>query len=234
MNKAQIQIFGITILAVGLGLSSARAAEPDTGPYLGIGVGRTKTKMASVLPGLRAYVRAVLGGADWDVGGATCSSTVQDTSTGLKLFGGYRFNRHVSVEGFYTDLGTFSSDAALIASASEHFFVAADKDVRGLGAAIVGAWPLSDKVSLLGKAGFFRWDLDLTTRLTAPPGYDPFSTPERQSASGTSPMYGLGVEFAVFMGFALRAEVERYSRIGNNDTGKQDVDMLSVAALYKF
>ena len=47
-------------------------------------------------------------------------------------------------------------------------------------------------------------------------------------------MYGLGVEFAVFMGFALRAEVERYSRIGNNDTGKQDVDMLSVAALYKF
>lgn len=231
MNKAQI--FGITILAIGLGLSSAQAADPDTGPYLGIGVGRTKTKMDSVLPALETYVRGVLGGADCS-NSVACSSTVQDTSTGLKLFGGYRFNRHVSVEGFYADLGTFSSDDALIASASERFFVAADKDVRGLGAAVVGAWPLSGKVSLLGKAGLFRWDIDLTTRLTAPPGYDPFSVPERQSASGTSPMYGLGMEFAVFMGFALRAEVERYSKIGNNNTGKQDVDMLSVAALYRF
>ena len=231
MNKAQI--FGTTILALGLGLSSARAAEPDTGLYLGIGVGQTKTKMASVLPALRAYVRAVLGGADCDVGGATCSSAVQDTSTGLKLFGGYRFNRHVSVEGLYADLGTFSSDATLI-SGSERFSVTANKEVRGLGAVVVGAWPLSDKVSLLGKAGLFRWDLELTTRLTAPHGYDPFSTSERLSASGTSPMYGLGVQFTVFQGFALRAEVERYSKIGNNNTGKQDVDMLSVAVLYKF
>ena len=53
------------------------------------------------------YLGAGLGGTELDPDtNNTGYSVVDDRDTGFKLFGGYDFSEHLTVEGFYTDLGS--------------------------------------------------------------------------------------------------------------------------------
>jgi OOP family OmpA-OmpF porin len=46
--------------------------------------------------------------------------------------------------------------------------------------------------------------------------------------------YGVGVRYDIMRNFAVRAEWQRYGDVGGSDTGKADVDVISIGALYKF
>ena len=71
--------------------------------------------------------------------------------TGYKLFGAYTFENGLGIEGGYIDFGkpddTFQG-------------LTGEIDASGWNLYGVGHLPLSDSVSLFGKAGFVRWDAD--------------------------------------------------------------------------
>lgn len=174
--------------------------------------------------------------SNWYVGGAVGASSLkpkinkqsipgnQDTSdTGTKVFGGYKFSENWAAEVQYYDLGKWRySDAG----------VTGDAKVTGLSIAVVGSYPLSSSVSIIGKLGVATQDVKLratetTTGLSA-----------RAKADATVPMVGLGFEYAINPTLALRTEYEYFGvptlvRAGN-DRLKSHTSMLSVGLSYKF
>jgi len=174
----------------GIGIWLALAAPPgafaqDAGFYLGGALGQAKF-------------------TEWCVPAPTVLSC-DDKDSAWKLFGGYRFNRHVAVEGTYVDWGTATGTVAGVGSVSA--------EQTSMGIAAVGSLDLGSQFSVFGKAGF------LMTEQETPAS----STPERDE---TEFHYGLGARFHFTPGWAARAEWEK--------TEKLEVEMLSIGVEYRF
>ena len=105
-------------------------------------------------------------------------------------------------------------------------------EVSGFGVAAVGSWPVHDRIDIVGKLGLFRWDVDLEVE-----SFVNGALTDRisESESGTDPFFGIGANFAVASNFALRAEWDRYTNVGDDDvTGETDVDFFGVSAIFGF
>jgi len=175
--------------------------------YLGAGVGSAHLKggAASLDPNIAAE-------------GAVIS--LDDKSTGWKVFGGYRFNQNFAAEAIYANLGKFSVTHAQVelGNATDR----AKPDALCL--AGVGTLPLGSKWSLLGKAGVCHWN-DHPSETEATPDV------RIEDSSGTDPMFGLGASYSVTKQVDIRGEWERYQNVVHN---RGDVDLLSVSLSYRF
>ena len=154
------------------------------------------------------YIGGSVGQSDADdiCDGSSCD----ETDTAYKIFGGYQFNKHFAVEGFYTDLGEFSeSDAGID--------IVAEADTFGV--AFVGILPLSEQFDLFAKVGVHRWDIEVVGKGG--------STVVTGDDSGTDVMYGVGASYSLTDSVAIRAEWENYS-------GDDDLTALSAGVTYSF
>lgn len=140
-----------------------------------------------------------------DISGAGISC--DDEDTGLKIFGGYKFNPNFAVEGLWADLGEVSATGP---------GGTASVEVDGFGAAAVGIIPLGEKFNVFGKVGAFMWD--------ASGG----GVASGSDEDGTDIMFGAGVGWNLTKNFGLRAEWERF------DIDGDDVDFLSIGAQINF
>lgn len=156
--------------------------------YIGAGIGMTSVDICDDLTAL---------------GATSCD----DEDTGMKLFGGYKFNKNIAIEGQWTDLGEVSATGP---------GGTATVEVDGFGVAAVGMIPLSERFGLFGKVGAFMWD--------ASGGGAASGTDE----DGTDIMFGAGVNWNLTQKFGLRAEWERF------DVDGDDVDFLSIGAQFNF
>lgn len=188
------KILPFTLLAMS---GAANAA----GAYVGIGLGESS---ADVVP---YYIDP---------------SSVSETDTAFKVFGGFEFNRSFSLEGGYTNFGEAVVDYAFW-NDYEKF------EASAFHVAAVGSLPLGP-VSLFGKAGLAHWFVDYTDDSWDSSGYIVTS-----SATGISPMFGFGVKVDAGNAFALRGEFERFLDVGDEYyTGQSDIDVLSLSAIFKF
>lgn len=199
-------LFAATALAAALAAApAAQAAAP--GWYLGAGVGGTK---------LQGGATAI----DPNIGTEGAVISLDDKSTGWKVFGGYRFNQNFAAEAIYAKLGKFSVTHAQVevGNATDR----AKPDALCL--AGVGTLPLGGKWSLLGKAGVCHWnDHPSETEATR----DVYM----EESSGTDPMFGVGASYDLTKKVSLRGEWERYHNVVHNSG---DVDLLSVSLNYLF
>jgi len=181
---------------------SVPAFAADTGGYLVGMVGQTKFK-------------------DIDTTGVT-NSSVKDTGTGIKLGGGYAFNRNFAVEGAYVDLGK--------ATVSGTFLGVNFSDTRkasGLVVVGVGMLPLGNQFTLLGRAGV----INATVKEDASAGG--FSASDKSTKVKTT--FGIGASYGFTPQFAVRADFDTYRKLGDsNTTGEGTVDMISIGVVYKF
>lgn len=194
------------VLAVSLIFSlthipSAVAAE--AGGYFGASIGETD---------------AGLGVSDFN-DGSIISGDVDDSDTGWKLFGGYRFNENVALEGGLYNLGevTFngtSNGAGFLFAAGP---VSADVEADGFFAAVVGTIPFN-KFSVFGQIGFHSWDADV--KLTDSSGS--FSGDD----DGTDPLYGVGVAYHPNDRVTIRGALEVFTEIL-----EEDIELLSISVL---
>lgn len=158
------------------------------GGYIGAGVGLTTMDICDDLGGL---------------GFTNCD----DEDTGIKIFGGYKFNPNFGVEASWVDLGEVS-----VAGPGGSASVAVD----GFGLAAVGMIPLNERFGVFGKVGLYMWDVSgggLATGI---------------SDDGSDIMFGAGVNWNLTDRFGLRAEWERF------DIDGDDVDFLSIGAQLNF
>lgn len=158
-------------------------------------------------------------------GASNISSGYDSHSSGLKLKLGYELNEYVSVEAGYVNLGKFKYTAA---ATQGNFNASAKAD--GWDVAVIGSLPLDKDFSLLGKIGAINARLKTDASFAA----NGLNASAADSDRKWHAVYGVGLGYKVNQAVSLRLEYERYSRIGNKEQGKSDIDMISGGATYKF
>ena len=162
------------------------ASASDTGFYLGAGIGRSSIDILEFYPSL--------------------GESVEQTNTGYKAYGGYRFLKFIAVEAGYADFG---SPQGIERNVQEHP-ERAEVSVKGWDAFAVGILPVSNVVDIFGKLGMMSWDTNITS---VQDGEVIFS----ESSTGTDVAYGIGVGFWVGPNVTLRGEGEWF-KIGDYQT----------------
>lgn len=211
-------------LALGMTAISAPSFAADPmGWYAGVNAGQSKAHFS---------------GGDLDSifasQGATSSSTVDDTDTGWKLYGGYRFNPNLALEGGYVDLGKFGFNSTIsspVGTASGSV-----KTKNGWFVDAVGILPLPANFSVFGKVGVYdiKTELNESGAFAGPPT-TPFTVAGSHTHSDWKWGVGAGYEFTQNLG--ARLEWERFNKVraGDGDaTIKADVDLFSLGLVYKF
>jgi OOP family OmpA-OmpF porin len=174
---------------------SLAALAQERGAYLGGALGQSKFK-------------------EWcDVSGAPAGfvlNACEDTDTGWKLFGGYRFNRYVAIEGTYANWGKVTATVGGSTNISA--------EQQSMGVAAVGSLELGPQFSVFGKLGLLMTEQEIK-RSTA-------TQTTTVEGDETELHYGLGVKYRFTAKWAARAEWER--------TEKLKVEMLSIGAEFRF
>jgi opacity protein-like surface antigen len=89
--------------------------------------------------------------------------------------------------------------------------------------------PLGEQFGLFGKAGAFY----AQTKLSESSGGA--VAVGDQSHNSTSPLLGAGLNYDITKKVAVRAEVDRYFRVGDSgSTGRGDIDQYTVGVAYHF
>lgn len=148
-------------------------------------------------------------------------SSCDDKDTGFKVFGGYMFNPNFGVEFGYVNLGEVAASGTFLGTP----FTAAI-ETTGFTAHAVGALPLNEQFSLLGKLGLIRWDADA--------GVSAGGVSGSVSEDGTDFALALGAQYNISRSVGVRAEWDFYKDLGNNETGEDDVQLLSVGIVFSF
>lgn len=208
-----------TLASALLASSTAFAAQPGHF-YIGAGLGGTTVTDAPSASEFDSELASI---------GITASSSVDDTDTGWKLYGGIMFNRNFAVEASYADLGELSIDSRVTAPFNGNLNTT--WEAQTVAVSVLGILPLAYNFELFGKVGIHYWDAELTATATAGGGVGTGSDDD----TGTDLLYGIGATYNLTNNFALRAEWERYNNIGDdNSTGESDVDMWSAGVQFSF
>lgn len=200
---------------------SATAARAEA--YIGGSLGSTAMVPTVAEDSINQW-NATYWGPGYDCDTLACYSE-SETSGGLKFFAGYRVNPYFAAEGFIAYLGSFDSyadDGGVDSYATA--------DVGTLGIAAVGMFPVSSRVSMLGKLGVHSWsaegtidlwDADLGTGYVG--SYD---------TSGTDFMGGIGVHIDIGERAAMRVEFEYFA--ANTDYSEFGIGLFSVGGMFRF
>ena len=212
-------------------MMTAQAASPETAPadstfintdwansawYMGAGVGASHAKIDE------ARLRRSL-----SANGASVNSFIaEERDLGVKLFAGKQLNRYFAVEAGFFDLGKFDFES----TTSGDGVLRGEAGFRGVNLDLVGQLPLTERLSLLGRAGvqYARATTHFSgNRLNAVTN----PNPAREGRSNAK--VGLGLEYKLSEALAVRGEVERY-RLNDAVGNRGEVDLASVSLVYKF
>ena len=143
--------------------------------------------MASTASIAKVYVGGAVGQASTEHN--VSNVNFDESSTGWKLYGGFRFFKFFGVEASYVDFG--SPDGTVSG-------VTWQADSKGYDAFAVGALPLGSHFELFAKAGFVYVKTDETTAGSLIRGND------------TAMAYGAGAAFIFRDHLGVRLEVEKF------------------------
>ncbi|MYL24990.1 outer membrane beta-barrel protein [Halomonas alkaliantarctica] len=157
-----------------------------------------------------------------------------DSDTLWRLGAGYALNEHWAVELFYEDLGDYSGSMTLEGTSPQGASATLDAtetvELSGVGAQLVGQWPLNERFSLLGTAGVSYLENEREYRAQV----SNFNAPGQsgsQSDDGHEwvPTLGLGASFQLTKQLDVRGRYTRYFDAGETDNLPAfDLDVLSV------
>lgn len=186
----------------------AQASQNKTPFYLGFSAGQTKI--------------------DTGVSGLTGTASLDESDTGYKIFGGYKFDNIWSAEIQYADFGKASlkgnNGDRFTFEGTQYQFTSNNAEIsvkaKSFGAAIVAGYDVSSVVRPYAKLGLHRWDSD--SSVTSSAGNASISD------SGTDPFYGIGIQFSITDQLAARVEAEHYKY------DSEKAQLISVGLMYRF
>lgn len=211
-----------TLAAASLMVLSANAARAEA--YIGGSIGST-AMVPTVAEDSISQWNAYAWGPGYDCDTVGCYSE-EETSGGLKFFAGYRVNPYFAVEGFIAYLGSFDS----YAEDGYGVYSSATANVGTLGIAAVGMFPVSSRVSILGKLGVHSWSAEGDIYLV---DLDyPAAGSGSYASSGTDFMGGIGVHIDIGERAAMRVEFEYFA--ANTDYSEFGIGLFSVGGMFRF
>lgn len=164
-----------------------------------------------------------------DLGAIVDSSTQDRDDTGYKLQVGYQFNANFALEAGYVDLGQQEYSADLnngTATTKE------ETSAKGLNVAALLTLPINAGFSAFLKLGVIN--AEVKEKVSASSSIA--SASDSETAKKVRPNFGIGVAYNFYRGLSARAEVERFSKLGDKDkTGDElDVNFYSLGLSYQF
>jgi hypothetical protein len=175
-------------LAILLMLVPMAAIAQDAGPFIGVSIGSASL--------------------DDDFDGLE----INDNGTAFRIVAGWRFNEHFALEGGYHNFGDFEQS---FTEDGDPLSVALSADGFTLGAA--GNIPLSERFSLMGRAGMFFWD-----------GNAEINNVSEATPEDTNLFFGAGLNFQLSQKLQLTGDWTRYDL---DDTAS---NVFSVGLQYRF
>jgi OOP family OmpA-OmpF porin len=149
--------------------------------------------------------------------GFSCNTT----ATAIRLGGGYQITNTLSAEVNYADLGTYNINGTLAGIP-----LTSPTTIKSLQGAVVASFPITDEIALTGKLGFASTKVNASASI---PG-----AAVSISATTTTPVLGVGMLYSVNKSLALRAQYEDFGTVGDVNTGKSKLTLLSVGAVAGF
>lgn len=203
---------GLAALAV---IISPVAMAADNGWYVGTSIGQSRANIDD--QGITSSL--VKSGA------TSVSIEDDDRDLGYKVLAGYQFNRYFALEGGYFNLGKFGYTATTVPAGTLNGNI----KLQGINMDAVGIWPITEKLSALGRIGAnYAEARDSFTGTGAVQVLNP-----NPSKNDINYKFGIGVQYALNDAFSVRAEAERY-RIDDAIGNKGDIDLLSMGLIYRF
>jgi len=208
ISRNRVLRFGAAILAA-VAASGAAGAEPSRF-YVGAGIGRSSTTFNDC--------------SNTIAGVQVCD--IEDTDTGWKVFGGYKLeDRDLALEVSRVDLGTFRATAWGTFQTATSIY-----KVSGFSLDAVMTWPPRSRFGVIGRVGLFAWTLDASGTASGFGGYSSSS----ETTTRANIDYGLGLKYDFHPDLGVRAEFQRFVRVGTDATGKSDIDLVSASLVYRF
>lgn len=150
-----------------------------------------------------------------DEGALPAGVTCEDSTNTWKVFAGYQFNPNLALEAGYTDrLGKLELSG---------LGARADVTARAFEVVAVPALPLSESFSLYAKIGLYAASSDVSA-----------SNGASMTESNTGGTLGLGVAWHFNKNVTMRADWQRYGKVGGDTVGEADIDTLNLGLLYRF
>ena len=200
-----------TILPI---FSCAAFAKGDVGPYFGGNYGLTSINTEKIIQAEENFLRSI--------GYANPKATLDSKGFGLKLFGGYQFNRNFAAEVYYAYLGTYTLVLNAPATTTlPPISGSLDNKTQAVGIDLMGMYPFSSLQTAFVRVGYFQEKADVSGTIS---GYS-------SSLSNVFSNYklGVGIDWKKFNqpNPRVRTEIEYY----NNDT---PIIMLSLGVFWHF
>jgi OOP family OmpA-OmpF porin len=179
----------------------------------------------------------------------TASQDNATTNTSWSMYAGYQFNRYFSLEALYQPLGEYTrsgSNRGLVDPNLTHnaglgtqvSMSISDTDrlkLQGYALTAVGSYPVADYIYLLGKVGAFYWDATLERSTTFSSSTLNKTWLSKETDSGFSPIFGVGLRIDVSRSLSVRGEWSRISNIGGGlSTGSSYANITSFSAQINF
>jgi OOP family OmpA-OmpF porin len=183
-----MKIQHIVAIAILLMLAALSANAQDNGPFVGVSIGSA--------------------GLDDDFDGLD----IDDSGTAFRVVAGWRFNEYFALEGGYHDFGDFEQTFTVDGN---ELSVALSADGFTLGA--VGNIPLSERFSLMGRAGMFFWD-----------GNADINNVSQATPEDSNLFFGAGLNFQLSRKMQLTGDWTRY------DLEDAASNVFSVGLQYRF
>lgn len=163
---------------------------------------------------LAPFIGASIGQAKYDID-CDAGSTCDDSDTAWKIYGGLEVNEFIQMEAGYANLGEAKfSDATSSATA----------EVHGMTIQVVGTYAFNPSFSLIGRGGMNILNLEINDTAAGNVG-----------DTDVAWSLGLGAQYNLSESLGLRAEWERYFKVGDEDTtGEVDIDLFSASIVYTF
>ncbi|AUN94345.1 outer membrane beta-barrel protein [Pseudazoarcus pumilus] len=220
-----------TLIAIVAVIMLAGAAQADSGFHMGISAGQARGELPG---GFKDTVRGWAREARDE--GAAASTRFSESDAVHKVWLGYRFNSVLAVEAGYAKLGRLAGGI----DASDDEIAVRERyraEHKALFLDLVGTVALAQRWNLIARGGVAR------VRTKGSFGASVEAEQFRASARiwerfrETVPKLGLGVEYVLDHGLAVRAEFERYFDVGDDSRVpgfESDIDVLSVGLNYRF
>ena len=215
---------GLALLCTDAAL--AQSSGPQTGIYLGVGLGKTHARFKT---------------DDFTAGDPTIAESTDTVDTGYKAFIGWQFNRYIAAELAYASLGRYKytyRDAAGLSSSVNY-------DANSVALSGVFNIPVANDWSLLLRAGVAanqaeRSGLSGTLTSTPPVG--------REAKTKASAMGGAGVQYDIARNASVRLEFEYYGNFGDqkgagiqsgtanfpDSTGRANIWLYGISGVMRF
>lgn len=194
-------------------LAAPAVAQEAGYVYSGLSVGQSRARIDD------ERITANLLGA----GLTTRSMSLNESDAAFKVFGGYQFNRNWALEGGYFNLGKFGYTSTTVPAGT----LKGQIKLQGLNLDVVGTLPLSERFSVIGRAG-----LQYAEARDSFTGTGAIQVLSRNPTKrDTNYKLGVGLQYEVNPSFFVRGEAERY-RINDAVGNRGDINVFSVTLVF--